>query len=126
MEAFARLLHTAIGLDAASIGMTSIERAVLQRMAACRLADPEAYLEHLKERPEEMQALVETIVVPETWFFRDPKAFGLAADHARASRPPSCIFFASLVRPARSPTRWPWPCSTPRSLQIVFTSTRST
>jgi chemotaxis protein methyltransferase WspC len=92
MEAFARLLHTAIGLDSASIGMASIERAVVQRIAACRLADAQAYLEYLKERPEEMQALVETIVVPETWFFRDPKAFGLAADHARAAAPAKLHF----------------------------------
>jgi len=114
MEAFARLLHTAIGLDSASIGMASIERAVVQRIAACRAADAQAYLEHLKERPEEMQALVETIVVPETWFFRDPKAFGLAAEHARASAPAKLHFLCI-------------PCSTgeePYSLAMALLDTR--
>jgi chemotaxis protein methyltransferase WspC len=83
MEVFARLLHEVIGLDSASIGMSAIERAVQLRLVACKVSGPEAYLQRLRTAPGEVQALVETVVVPETWFFRDPKAFSVVAEHAR-------------------------------------------
>ncbi|MEP6670425.1 MAG: CheR family methyltransferase [Chthoniobacter sp.] len=85
MEAFARLLHEVIGLDPESIGMSAIERAVRLRVAACQAASIEAYLQRLRTTPAEVQALVETVVVPETWFFRDPKAFSVVAEHARTA-----------------------------------------
>ena len=85
MEAFARLLHEVIGLDPESIGISAIERAVRLRVAACQAPTPEAYLQRLRTTPGEVQALVETVVVPETWFFRDPKAFSVVAEHARTA-----------------------------------------
>ncbi|MFM0498946.1 CheR family methyltransferase [Paraburkholderia caffeinilytica] len=77
---FADLLHRTIGLDAASLGHQSIERAVDQRAAAwyadghadATLAD---YWEAAHASPSMLQALVETVVVPETWFYRDADAF---------------------------------------------------
>ncbi|MFM0073379.1 chemotaxis protein CheR [Paraburkholderia sediminicola] len=77
---FADLLHRTIGLDAASLGHQSIERAVDQRVAAwcadghadATLAD---YWEATYASPSMVQALVETVVVPETWFYRDADAF---------------------------------------------------
>ncbi len=111
MERFARFLHDHIGLDPASIGMSSIERAVQQRIAACRAAGPEAYLEYLRSTPDEMQSLVETIVVPETWFFRDPKAFTVVAEQARRAPLPGKLHFLCI------------PCSTgeePYSLAMAL------
>ncbi|MFM0133490.1 MULTISPECIES: CheR family methyltransferase [Paraburkholderia] len=77
---FVDLLHRTIGLDAASLGHQSIERAVDQRAAAwcadghadATLAD---YWEATHASPSMLQALVETVVVPETWFYRDADAF---------------------------------------------------
>lgn len=77
---FTDLLHRTIGLDAASLGHSAIERAVDQRAAAWRaeghagatLAD---YWEAAHASPAMVQALVETVVVPETWFYRDADAF---------------------------------------------------
>lgn len=83
MEAFARLLYQEIGLDPASIGMPAIERAVRLRLAACNESNTEAYLQRLRTNREEVQALVESVVVSETWFFRDPKAFGVVTESAR-------------------------------------------
>jgi chemotaxis protein methyltransferase WspC len=83
IEQCAKHLWETIGLDPASIGMPSIERAVQQRIAACRVAGPQAYMQHLRASAGETQALIEAVVVPETWFFRDPKAFEAVADHAR-------------------------------------------
>ncbi|MGF6993853.1 CheR family methyltransferase [Paraburkholderia sp. GAS32] len=77
---FVDLLHQTIGLDAASLGHQSIERAVDQHAAAwcadghadATLAD---YWEATFASPSMVQALVETVVVPETWFYRDADAF---------------------------------------------------
>jgi len=72
---FESLLQRKIGLDAASIGAAAIERAVQVRLAVCDIADPQAYLHHLRNSEAELQELVEEVVVPETWFFRHREAF---------------------------------------------------
>lgn len=72
---FGHLLKASIGLDVASIGSSCIERAVQERQSACGLEDRGAYWEHVCARPTELQALIEAVVVPETWFFRDREAF---------------------------------------------------
>ena len=70
-----QLLRETIGLDAASIGRGVVERAILDRQTAAGTADAIAYLARLRSSKEELQALIEAVVVPETWFFRDPGAF---------------------------------------------------
>ena len=69
------LLKDAMGLDVASIGAPALEHAVRKRLAACGLVDTSAYLEHLGSSNTELQELIEAVVVPETWFFRDREAF---------------------------------------------------
>jgi len=69
------LLKASMGLSVASIGPTAIARAVQERLSACELGDLPAYLERLRASGTELQALIETVVVPETWFFRDRHAF---------------------------------------------------
>jgi chemotaxis protein methyltransferase WspC len=69
------LLAQTIGLDAASIGLASIDRAVQLRMAGCGLKEPSAYLKRVHSSADELQALIEAVVVSETWFFRDQEAF---------------------------------------------------
>ena len=89
---FAALLHKTIGLDAASIGDKAIERAVADRYAAWRAANavkfPAAGIEDfwiaVSGAPEQLQALIEAVVVPETWFFRDSEAFNALVTLARA------------------------------------------
>lgn len=73
---FEGLLKRTIGLEAASIGSATIARAVQARMSAGDLTDSQAYLEHIRSSPIELQALIEAVVIPETWFFRDREAFG--------------------------------------------------
>src|ERR1700674_835338 len=72
---FENLLKRTIGLDAASIGSSAIKRAVQVRAAACNLKDPKAYWRFLCTSKAELQELVEAVIVPETWFFRDGEAF---------------------------------------------------
>ena len=76
---FEDLLKRTMGLDAASIGASAIERAVQQRLAASGLPETGAYLERVRASPEELQELIEAVIVPETWFFRDREAFAALA-----------------------------------------------
>ena len=72
---FEGLLKRTMGLDAASVGISAIERAVQARLLACRIDDAEDYWRHLSASRTELQELIEAVVVPETWFFRDAQAF---------------------------------------------------
>jgi chemotaxis protein methyltransferase WspC len=72
----AALLKEKMGLDAESIGVAAVERAVRERLAAREMADAQLYWKELRASEQELQELIEAIVVPETWFFRDPAAFG--------------------------------------------------
>jgi len=70
-----QLLRETIGLDPESIGQPAVERAIQERQAASGLTDARAYCARVLMSKDELQALVESVVVPETWFFRDPGAF---------------------------------------------------
>ena len=70
-----QLLRETIGLDPESIGQPAVERAIQERQAASGLSDVRAYCARVLASKDELQALVESVVVPETWFFRDPGAF---------------------------------------------------
>jgi chemotaxis protein methyltransferase WspC len=75
LDDFDRLLKQTMGLDIASIGASALERAVRERQRECSVEDTRAYLDRVRASNDELQALIETIVVPETWFFRDGAAF---------------------------------------------------
>ena len=79
----AAILKQHMGLDIASVGSALIERAVRERMM--QLGQPEvvAYLHALQTGSEELQELIELVVVPETWFFRDREAVLAMARLAR-------------------------------------------
>jgi chemotaxis protein methyltransferase WspC len=70
-----QLLSREIGLMAGSIGSAAIEAAVRDRMASRQLDTVDEYFERLEQSAEERRALVEDIVVSETWFFRDEDVF---------------------------------------------------
>ena len=80
---FEDLLKVSMGLSAASIGSGAIDRAVQERQSVCHLGDPRAYLEHVRASGAELQALIEAVVVAESWFFRDHHAFAALARMAR-------------------------------------------
>jgi chemotaxis protein methyltransferase WspC len=87
MDSVVTELCKRIGLDAASVGLNAIERAIHHRMAACHAAGMDEYRHILLESPAEFAALIDAVVVPETWFFRDPGAFSAVASQAKASKP---------------------------------------
>jgi len=75
MKHVEHLLQEKIGLDAASVGSTSIERTLRLRMKSLGVKRPEDYLEVLETNPGEWEELVESVIVTETWFFRDRDPF---------------------------------------------------
>jgi chemotaxis protein methyltransferase WspC len=78
------LLSQRIGIDATTVSAHHIERAVKNRLAACSAPDLKAYLQLLQTSSPEFTELVEKIVVPETYFFRDSKSFTFLIDFIRA------------------------------------------
>ncbi len=76
LAAIEELLKNTMGLDAHTIGVSSIHRAAQQRMGACGHGDDAtAYFQLLRASKAELEALIEAVVVPETWFFRDQRPF---------------------------------------------------
>ncbi len=69
------LLRQKIGLDALTVGSNTITRAVNRRMTDCGLTDANVYLTKLQTSATELEELIETVVIPETWFFRDREPF---------------------------------------------------
>ena len=95
VEAAVNLLRDWIGLDAGTIGVPALARAIRGRMDALGMADPEAYAAVVRGDPAERDRLVEDVIVAESWFFRDRQVFEFVADVA-ATRAPL---------PGRSPVR---------------------
>jgi chemotaxis protein methyltransferase WspC len=92
---FDRLVKAATGLDPAALGPAAVDRAIRGRVRACGLDDRAAYWRCVTSRPDELRALIDAVVISETWFFRDREAFAalarfaaarLAADPARGLR----------------------------------------
>jgi len=67
------LLRDHTGLD---LSAQVAQRAVASRLALLGLTDADAYLRSIT--PQELKALVELVVVPESWMFRDAEAFAAA------------------------------------------------
>ena len=90
------ILANRIGLDPAAVGPTVIPRAVRGRMSELGLADLDSYVSLLLGSEVELQALIEEVVVPESWFFRDEIPFRHFQDHVRSGW---------VANPARLPLR---------------------
>ncbi len=110
------LLVRQAGLAEEALGPAVLPPAVGRRMRALQLTSLPAYVALLEEEPDkERQALLEELVVPETWFFRGGDVFAYLAEHARR---------VVQARPAGPPFRaLSIPCSTgeePASLAIAL------
>lgn len=64
-----------IGLDSSTIGGSTIDKIIQQRMHQCKAASYEDYYALVKNNQKELSELLEVTVIPETWFFRDIKPF---------------------------------------------------
>jgi chemotaxis protein methyltransferase WspC len=78
-QRFFDFLKARIGLDVTSVGPAIIERAVRQRSTASQALTADDYWCILQSSEDEQQALIEAVIVPETWFFRYPESFAALA-----------------------------------------------
>lgn len=74
-QSIEQILRREIGLDAASIGQTSILGAMKVRMKKRGLSEASEYAALVASSEVELRDLIEEIIVPETWFFRDGQPF---------------------------------------------------
>ncbi|MBF8747369.1 tetratricopeptide repeat protein [Pseudomonas putida] len=74
-QRFFRFLQARIGLDVDSVGVPMVQRALRQRCVATHAGDLDDYWLRLQQSADEQQALIEAVIVPETWFFRYPESF---------------------------------------------------
>jgi len=69
-------------------------------MAACRIEDLSGYLALLRTRDDEFQELVEYLIVPESWFFRDLQPFRFlehyVSEHWQPQHPNRALRLLSL------------------------------
>ena len=78
------LLELWIGLDPHTVGRNAIARAVRVRMEACGESDEDAFIARLTHDATQQGRLIEEVVVPESWFFRDAHAFDFLRRFATA------------------------------------------
>ena len=105
------MLREATGLN---LSKSIVDRAIKNRMQQTAAADPDAYLAALT--PAELTQLIELVVVPESWMFRDAQAFQAAPSNSSRRAPPPAGRRASCpsrAPAARNPIRSRWRCSTP-------------
>ncbi len=115
LAAIENWLQAYAGLDAAAIGGDAVARAVRARAEATGCNTAEEYLARLATSAEERTALIDRVVVAETWFFRDRAALDALVRHvvqAWAPAHPGEVFRLLSV-----------PCATgeePYSLAMAF------
>ncbi|MDF0553815.1 CheR family methyltransferase [Kamptonema sp. UHCC 0994] len=78
------LLKDKIGWSASILGSKEISRAVEKRMIAGNFPHLQTYLQQLQISPPEIDALIELLIVPETWFFRDWEPFVFLEHYIRS------------------------------------------
>ena len=94
------LLAERIGLDVASTGPALIHRAVQTRMQSCHLADAQLYVRLVETDEAELRALIDLVVVTESWFFRDLRPFLRLQEFVRSEwRPRGSACFRVLSIP---------------------------
>jgi chemotaxis protein methyltransferase WspC len=69
------LLQKVMGLKVTSIGKSTLDRSVQRRMKALSINNNDAYVDRLKSSHLELKELIEEVIIPETWFFRDREPF---------------------------------------------------
>ena len=83
-----QLLEDRIGLDPDSLGPKAVESASTERMRLLGITAVSSYATLVSTSPVELEALIELVVIPETWFFRDHEPFIFLANFIRSEWKP--------------------------------------
>ena len=81
LQEIENLLSHKIGIDASIIGTRKITKAIETRRLICGVSNINNYWQILQSSNQEFNELVELIVVPETWFFRDPQMYNAIGEY---------------------------------------------
>ena len=83
LEHIISILNEKIGLNPSSIGTSSIERAISHRISCRNCININEYSKLLSHDSNEVRELIEEVVVPETWFFRNKVPFEAFRNHVK-------------------------------------------
>jgi chemotaxis protein methyltransferase WspC len=75
------ILRQEVGLDNRFLSGERLQRTVMQRMEVLGFSDRDAYFAKLRSSAEELDKLIEEIVIPETFFFRERAPFEAMLRH---------------------------------------------
>ncbi|MEJ2689735.1 MAG: protein-glutamate O-methyltransferase CheR [Deltaproteobacteria bacterium] len=75
IKELAEILQKNLGLNISSIGACTLERSVNKRVKELDLANQVEYVSYVRSNPSEISQLIDEVVIPETWFFRDTAPF---------------------------------------------------
>jgi chemotaxis protein methyltransferase WspC len=99
LELAQAMLGKTIGMDPDSVGPSLLERVLSERQRQTKSPSWTAYQNLLLNDAQEFDALVERIVVPETWFFRDAAPFDLLKELGAAAARTGAAFYSALSAP---------------------------
>lgn len=71
----AEILKKTLGLNISSIGAYTLQRSINRRVNDLGLSDQEEYVRYVRRNRSEINRLIDEVVIPETWFFRDTVPF---------------------------------------------------
>ncbi len=87
LQAVEALIKHHTGIDATIVGPGLINSAIARQMRVHQITDREAYWRLLQQDTAAVQQLIEAVVVPETWFFRDRRPFEFLTTHCQQLPP---------------------------------------
>jgi chemotaxis protein methyltransferase WspC len=86
------LVESRLGLKPHSTRVSKWEQVVEERMTLLDLSTYEDYWKWLSESQDEVQELIEHIIIPETWFFRDKGAFNFVSQWIAQTQNQTSLF----------------------------------
>ena len=87
-EKIDQLLKKVTGVDSASRGPTMLKRALSERLSELGQVNLEDYYSFLATSAKELQALIDALMVTETWFYRDKSPFRFLSEYVSGEGTP--------------------------------------
>ncbi len=97
-----QILRDKIGLNYDSIGRKNVESAVAAHMKKYGVSSEKELLKLVTESEEHFEKLAQSVLVPETWFFRYSASFAFLAEYAKKNLAGQCQPFHILSIPCSS------------------------
>ena len=92
IKRIAQLIEERSGINIDSIGEANFQKNISVKMKKLGIVSPKVYYFKLVESASDFQELIEELVVPETWFFRDPASFAFLQYYVTHDLLPSLKF----------------------------------